>query len=138
MKWMLDLNVVLDVLQQREPFYSASARILTRIVKGEASGCLPAHAVTTIHYIARRHAGLQAADDAIDWLLANLEVEPQGRGTFVRARSLSFRDFEDAAVASAAEAAGCSQIVTRNVADFTGSPVPALTPEELLVALRSG
>ncbi len=25
MKWMVDLNVVLDVLQQREPFYSASA-----------------------------------------------------------------------------------------------------------------
>ncbi len=69
MKWMVDLNVVLDVLQRREPFYDASARILSRIVKGEASGCLPAHAVTTIHYIARRHAGLQAADDTIDWLL---------------------------------------------------------------------
>ena len=135
MKWMLDLNVVLDVLQHREPFYSASARILSRIVKGKASGCLPAHAVTTIHYIARRHAGLAAADDAIDWLLTNLRVEPQGRGTFVRARSLSFTDFEDAALASAAEAAGCSQIVTRNVADFADSPVPALTPEELLATL---
>ncbi len=137
MKWMVDLNVVLDVLQQREPFYGASARILSRIVKGEASGCLPAHAVTTIHYIARRHTGLEAANDAIDWLLANMEVEPQGKGTFVRARSLSFKDFEDAAVASAAEAAGCSQIVTRNVADFAESPVPALTPEELLAMLGS-
>ncbi len=135
MKWMLDLNVVLDVLQHREPFYGASARILSRIVKGDAYGCLPAHAVTTIHYIARRHASLEAADDAIDWLLANLEVEPQGRGTFVRARSLAFQDFEDAAVASAAEAAGCSHIVTRNVADFAESPVPALTPEEILAAL---
>ncbi len=135
MKWMVDLNVVLDVLQQRQPFYQASARVLSKIVKGEASGCLPAHAVTTIHYIVRRHVDLKAADDAIDWLLANLEVEPQGRGTFVRARSLSFKDFEDAALASAAEAAGCSQIVTRNVADFASSPVPALTPEELLTML---
>ena len=135
MKWMVDMNVVLDVLQQREPFYSASAKTLSRIVKGEASGCLPAHAMTTIHYIVRRHAGLKAADDATDWLLANLEVEPQTRGTFVRARGLSFKDFEDAALASAAEAAGCTQIVTRNVADFAGSPVPALTPEELLAGL---
>ncbi len=137
MKWMVDLNVVLDVLQQREPFYRASAEILSRIVRGEVSGCLPAHAMTTIHYIVRRHVDQQAADDAIDWLLANLEVEPQGRGTFVRARSLSFKDFEDAAVASAAEAAGCSQIVTRNVADFANSPVPVLTPEEVLAALRA-
>ncbi len=136
MKWMVDLNVVLDVLEQREPFYTASAKILSKIVTGEASGCLPAHAVTTIHYIARRHAGLKAADDAIDWLLANLEVEPQNRGTFVRARSLSFKDFEDAAVASAAEAAGCGQIVTRNVADYAGSPVPAVTPEEFLATLN--
>ena len=135
MKWMVDLNVVLDVLQQRNPFYRASAKILSKIVMGEASGCLPAHAITTIHYIARRHAGLEAADDAIDWLLANLEVEPQGRGTFIRARSLQLKDFEDAAVASAAEAAGCSQIVTRNVADFAGAAVPAMTPEELLAAL---
>ena len=58
--------------------------------------------------------------------------------TFVRARSLSFTDFEDAALASAAEAAGCTQIVTRNVADFARSPVPALTPEELLAMLRRG
>ncbi len=134
MKWMLDLNVVLDVLQQREPFYSASAKVLSKIVKTQASGCLPAHAVTTIHYIVRRYSGLRSADDAIDWLLANLEVEPQGRGTFVRARSLAFKDFEDAALASAAEAAECTQIVTRNVADFADSPVPALTPEELLAA----
>lgn len=137
MKWMVDLNVVLDVLQQREPFYRASAKVMSRIVKGEAIGCLPAHAVTTIHYIAKRHAGLEAADEAIDWLLANLEIEPQGRGTFVRARILPFKDFEDAALASAAEAAGCSQIVTRNVADFAGSPVPALTPEELLAGLET-
>ncbi|MCP3959966.1 MAG: hypothetical protein GY719_19140 [bacterium] len=59
----------------------------------------------------------------------------QTLGTFVRARSLSFTDFEDAALASAAEAAGCTQIVSRNVADFAGSPISALTPEELLAVL---
>ena len=43
-------------------------------------------------------------------------------------------DFEDAALASAAEAAGCELIITRNVADFGSSPVPAVTPEEFLLA----
>ena len=138
MKWMLDLNVVLDVLQQREPFYGASARVLSKIVKGEASGLLPAHALTTIHYIVRRYARLQDADDAIDWLLSNLGVVPQDKAVFLRARSLPLSDFEDAALASAASRAGCDHIVTRNVADFADSPVPAVTPEELVLILEDG
>lgn len=35
---------------------------------------------------------------------------------------------------NAAEASGCELIITRNVADFGSSPVPAVTPEEFLVA----
>lgn len=135
MKWMLDLNVLLDVLQHREPLYRASAQVLSKIIQNEASGCVPAHALTTIHYVTRRHADLKSADDAVDWLLSNLDVVPQDRAVFVRARSLSFSDFEDAALASAAEAAGCDLVVTRNVADFGNSPVAALTPEELLVSI---
>ena len=47
MKWMFDLNVLLDVIQQREPFYSASARALSQILRGEVTGCLAGHALTT-------------------------------------------------------------------------------------------
>lgn len=42
-------------------------------------------------------------------------------------------DFEDAVVA--ASASDCQFIVTRNVADFTGSPVPVITPAALLEKL---
>lgn len=38
--------------------------------------------------------------------------------------------------ASAAEAADCSAIVTRNVKDFPGSPVAVLTPEEFLMGSK--
>ena len=36
--------------------------------------------------------------------------------------------------AVAAEACGADCIVTRNKPDFTGSPVPVLTPQEFLAA----
>lgn len=136
MKWLLDLNVVLDVLQHRQPFYQASARILSKIVQGDAVGVLPGHALTTIHYIVTRYASSSQADEVIDWLLANLEVVPQSTALFVRARGLSFTDFEDAVVASSAETAACDCIVTRNVADFNGSPIRVTTPEELLASLE--
>lgn len=134
MKVMLDLNVILDVVQRREPFYAASATVLSQAVEGTDASCMPGHALTTLHYILSKNAGRERADTVVDWVLAHLEIVPQDRAQFVRARNLRFDDFEDAALASAAEAAGCKLILTRNVADFGTSPVPAMTPEEFLLA----
>jgi hypothetical protein len=132
MRLMLDLNVLLDVVQRREPFYAASAAVLSLVVGGKAVGWVPGHAVTTIHYLISRYEGQARADEVVDWLLAHVEVAPQEKVQVLRARNLGLQDFEDAVVASAAEASGCDLVVTRNVADFRGSPVPAVTPEELL------
>jgi predicted nucleic acid-binding protein len=134
LKVMLDLNVLLDVAQRREPFYAASAAVLSQAIEGPNVACLPGHALTTLHYIVAKHAGREPAGTLVDWVLEYLEVVPQDRAQFVRARSLKLTDFEDAALASAAEASGCELIITRNVADFGFSPVSAVTPEEFLLA----
>ena len=135
MKLLLDLNVLLDVVQRREPFYTASARVLSRVLDRGATGYLPGHALTTLYYVVRRAAGKEQAERVVDLFLASMEIVPEGKPQFLQARSLPFSDFEDAVVASAAQLAGCERIVTRNVADFAGSPVPAVTPEELLADL---
>ena len=44
----------------------------------------------------------------------------------------SMPDFEDAVVAAVAERNGAAYILTRNINDFAGSPVPAITPAEFL------
>jgi predicted nucleic acid-binding protein len=134
MRVMLDLNVLLDVAQKHEPFYAASASVLSRAVVRTDAACLASHSLTTLHYIVAKYAGREQGDTLVDWVLAHLEIVPQDRAQFVRARSLDFDDFEDAALASAAEAAGCEMIITRNLADFASSPVPAVTPEEFLLA----
>ncbi|MEA2692681.1 MAG: hypothetical protein QOJ16_2068 [Acidobacteriota bacterium] len=131
----MDLNVLLDVVQRRAPFYAASAEVLSRIMDRDATGYLPGHALTTLYYVTRRSAGKERADQVVDLMLATMEIVPEGKPQFLQARSLAFSDYEDAVVASAAASAGCDRIVTRNVADFAGSPVLAVTPEELLVDL---
>jgi predicted nucleic acid-binding protein len=135
---MLDLNVLLDVIQKRQPHFPASAQVLDRVARGEIRGCVPAHAVTTIHYIVARHAGRAKAEQAVDWVLAKTTVVPVAAEQFLRARCLAFPDFEDAVVAALAEASHCECVVSRNAADFATCPVPALTPEELLVRLGPG
>jgi hypothetical protein len=68
-------------------------------------------------------------------LLADFIIHSSDKANFQRARQLQLKDFEDAVVASVAEATGSDYIVTRNMPDFAGSPVPAMTPTEFLEAL---
>ncbi len=130
---LIDTNVILDVIQQREPHYRASAAVIDRVVRKRARAALPAHAITTIHFLVQRYQNQTTASQVVDWILARFDVAAVGRTELIRARSLAWEDFEDAVVASAAETVQCEVIVTRNVRDFSGSPVPAFTPEEYLL-----
>lgn len=134
---LVDLNVVLDVVQKREPHYRASAAILSSVVRGNLAAALPAHAFTTVHYIVARYQNRAKADEVIDWLLQYFHVATTGHAELVRARKLDWPDFEDAVVAANAESARCKTIVTRNVSDFKTSPVPATTPHEFLLEMDS-
>ncbi|MEI6166960.1 MAG: PIN domain-containing protein [bacterium] len=135
MQVLIDLNVLLDVIQKRDPHYAASGKILGLVAKRKLSGQIPAHALTTIHYIVAKYVGHAKAGQTIDWLLSTLKVIPAGQKAFIRARSLNMPDFEDAVVASLAEAGHSQYIVSRNVSDFKNSRIPAITPEELLVLM---
>lgn len=137
MKITVDLNVLLDVAQNREPHYAASEEVLHRARLAEYSAVLPGHALTTLHYIIEKYSGTAAANDAIDGLLADFAIHPIGKPEFIRARQLPLKDFEDATVAAIAEATGSHYIITRNVQDFIGAPVSAITPIEFLEKLAS-
>ena len=137
MKVLLDLNVILDVLQNRVPHYRASAEVVSRARVGEFQALVPAHAVTTLHYVLAKAAGQNKADQTVDWPLAHFEIAPTSKETFKRAREMSISDIQDAVVASLAEPTHCGFIITRNEADFAGSPVPASSPSAFLARLAT-
>ena len=70
----------------------------------------------------------------IDALLRVVEIPTVGHAEAVAWRTHGNADFEDALQAACAVAGHADFIITRNGADFTGSFVPAMTPEEFLVA----
>lgn len=132
MKLMFDLNVLLDVFQNRVPHYQFSSLLVKEVLKHTVVGVLPAHGITTIHYILTKYADRSKADKEIDWLLSRFEVADCGKSTFIQARSLAMNDFEDAVVAALAQITDCDFIVTRNEDDFTASPVTAITPKDFV------
>lgn len=137
MKVMLDTNIALDILQQREPHQQRSAEAVSAVVRSEIQGCFPAHAVTTVYYVLRRVAGQAEARRAAGWLVNTLEIAPCDGGVLTAAIATTIADLEDAVVACSAREAGCDYIVTRNKPDFSKSPVPAISPEELLGILAA-
>ena len=129
---MVDLNVVLDVLENRAEWVAASAGVCALCAEGKIVGFVPSHALTTIYYIVRKRGGKALADKAVDWLLSVFRVARCGAEEFRMARNGDVDDFEDAVVASSALAEKCEAIVTRNIAHFAASPVPPVTPSMFL------
>ena len=137
MKVTLDINVLLDVFQKREPHYAASAQVVGMVTSGTLAGVCPAHGLTTLYYLVRKHGSKPDAEDAMDQVLRHFQIGNLEAADWQQARGLSFADFEDAVVATVAKATASVFIITRNVDDFAGSPVPAITPADFLSQLTT-
>jgi len=132
---MVDINVILDVLENRNGWVRDAAGVCAVCGGSRVIGFVPTHAVTTVYYIVRKRGGKPLADKAIDWMLSLFRVARCGAEEFRLARSLDMDDFEDATVAACAKCEACDYIVTRNAVHFKNAPVSTLSPGEFLSKL---
>jgi len=132
---LVDTNVVLDVLLDREPHVAASAEILSRVEGGSVSGWLCATTITTLSYLLTKAAGSKKALSDIHQLLSLFEIAPVNRPVLEAALALGFDDFEDGVLHEAARQVDAHAIVTRNAGDFEQADLPVYTPEELVEIL---
>jgi predicted nucleic acid-binding protein len=131
MRVLIDTNVVLDFLQEREPFVENAARLFERIDAGEIEGFIAATTITNIYYIVRRAAGRAVAQDAITQILSDLNICAVDLEVLEQALALNFEDFEDAVQYACALACSVDAIVTRDASGFVGAEIPVVLPEEL-------
>ena len=129
------LNLVLDTLQKRQPFYVASAQVLACAETGLLEGLVAAHTMTTLFYLIVKDRSPEMARVALTDLLRFLSVATVDHTTVEQALNLPFSDFEDAVQMMAAVQAGAQYLVTRNVQDYRAGPLPVLQPAELLALL---
>ena len=126
---LIDTNVVLDVLLERKPHLAASAAVWDAVESGGAEGYLAAHAITTIHYLARKQLGVRHTKRVIASLLQVFRIAAVDENVLRDALQYDTQDFEDAVSTAAAEATGCEAIVTRDPKGFRTAGLPVLTPE---------
>ena len=136
MKLLLDINVVLDLFLERQPWVADAALLLSAIERGEAEGYVAGHTITTVYYVVAEARDRRVAAVAVTGLLRILQVVPVDAADFQQALVLGPSDFEDAAQVAAALKAGASYVVTRDDRNFRSGPLPPRSPGEILALLH--
>jgi predicted nucleic acid-binding protein len=132
---LVDLNILLDVLQKREPFYDTSAGLLAAIETGRVQGFVAAHSFTTLFYLVQKDKSSAESRAMITNLLQIVKVAPVNHDTIEQALNLDYRDFEDAVQMISAVQCKTDYLVTRNVKDYQPALLPVVQPVDFLATL---
>lgn len=133
MRMMIDTNIILDVLLEREPFFTSSKSVLDFCESKEIHGFISASSATDIIYLIRK--GLGSTDEAykaLGHILDIVKILTVTNTDVMDAFLQKAKDFEDCLLATCAKSNKCSGIITRNKKDFLEFDITLYSPEEFL------
>lgn len=137
MRAIVDTNVVLDVLLEREPFVKPAVEVFRLAEESRIVAFICATTVTTIDYLLVKSLQKPKAREALHRLISLFEIATVNRPVIERALVSKILDFEDAVLNEAAQMAGADFVITRNTKDFVGSTLKVCDPNEFLALLVS-
>ena len=133
---LVDTNIIIDALANREPYADNAKKFLEKCAAREVTGILAAHSIPNMFYIFRKNF----SQDERRFLLKNLcnifkISDLNAKKILAALENEKFVDFEDCLQEECAVESMADYIVTRNPADFANSRVKVILPEEFLKKL---
>ena len=135
MRLLIDGNIILDVLQNREPHIVDSAKIWKLCETDQAEGYVSALNFSNLVYIMRKELSPEKINEVFKSLGLIFRFTDLTVSDLAKAAEQQWDDFEDALQAATAERIHADNIITRNVKDFKQSKIVAFTPTEFLARL---
>jgi predicted nucleic acid-binding protein len=136
MRALIDTNVILDVLFNREAFLPAAADVWLGNEQGLFEGFVSAITPVNVYYLARSNQrDKKSARQLAAIILDSFHVCPVGLPELREAISIPVDDYEDAVQIVGAIKAHVDVIVTRDEKDFLFGPIRAVSPAEFLQEL---
>lgn len=126
---LIDTNIILDVLLEREPFYKSSKHIFDLCKKDKIKCMVSAKSICDIFYIV--HNALHDSNkayEAISSIEKLMTIVPLHALDILVANDLKWNDFEDCLMYLAAKDNLLDGIVTRNIKDFKKSDIKVYSP----------
>ena len=137
MRALIDTCVIIDALQNREPFSKDAQNIFLAAANNQYVGCITAKASTDIYYLMHRYThDDKASRSVLNKLFTLFEVHDTAGIDCRRAVPSSVSDFEDAVMIETATRTEVDCIITRNTHNYAKSVVTIYTPEQFLKKLE--
>ena len=135
---LIDTDVLLDFLFERESFYEDAAEILNLCDLNKISGWLTPVILSNMYYMLRKSYTHNEIVAKFRELLKILNVLSMNKDTVLLALNSKFTDFEDALQNYSAEhSKEVSFVITRNTKDYKDSLLNVLMPDEFLVQYKT-
>ncbi len=132
---LIDANILLDVLMDRQPFVKDSSLIWKLCETEKAKGYVSTLTFANMMYIMRKELSSEIIEEVFCKLKLIFEFADFSPAILEKAVEMKWKDFEDAVQSATAEQVHADYIITRNVRDFNQSKVVAFTPSELLARI---
>jgi len=132
MRVLIDTNVILDVLCNRQRFVEDATKIFKFCEVNKIEGYISAISVPNIVYILRKELNAEKTKEILAQLSLIFKIVDLKADDLKKAANLMFNDYEDALQSVCAGRIKANYIITRNIKDFTNSKVVAIKPSELL------
>ena len=141
MKVLIDTNVIIDVLQKRDPWYEPASELFLMIANQQLSGCITAKEAADIYYFSKKQfRGQENTDqkarDVMSRLFTLFEIIDTLATDCRNALGINNNNYEDAIMIASAVRSGIDCIITRNPDLFQTSRIKVMSPEEVINAVR--
>lgn len=128
----VDSDVILDVLERREPFYFYSAQILTLGDEKKAKLVTTSLVFANVYYLLRKHLGIEKAREALRKLRIIIDIISVNAKEVDLALNSEMSDFEDALQYFTALDNKIDFIITRNSRDYKNPKLVVQTPQQYI------
>lgn len=130
-KVLFDINVVLDVLMNREPHIRYAGPCLELALKRLIDGYFSTSTVDTLAFLLKKQNSAMQIHQTLEELFRFLELCTVNNAVIQRALTRKWSDIEDAILYETAVQNNCEILLTRNIRDFkvADDRVEVLHPE---------
>ena len=134
MKILIDTNIILDLIQSREPFSENASKIINSCVKKENEGYISAHSLSDIFFILRKDKTVEERKALILNLCSFFIVIPEDKNFYTAVcQNNNWNDLEDGLKMKCTDFEKLDYIVTRDAGKgFNNSPVKVISAENFL------
>lgn len=133
---LVDTNIFVDVIADREPYAEFAKRIMEKCARREITGIMAAHSIPNLFYILRKNFSQEERRALLKNLCTVFRISDLNAQKILAALdNEAFSDFEDCLQEECAVEAVADYIVTRNPNDFANSRIKAIQPDAFLKLL---